>query len=51
MLRFAFVVYFLVYDHIISPESEAARITESIINVLAAQYNSDQLMIKFLVFE
>jgi hypothetical protein len=51
MLWFVFVVDFLVYDHIVSPESEAAGISEPIINVLAAQYNSDQLMIIFLVFE
>jgi hypothetical protein len=51
MLGFALMVDFLVNNHIVGPESEAASISESIINILAAQDNCDQLMIVFLVFE
>lgn len=51
MLGFTSMIDFLVNNHIIGPESKAACISEPVVNVLAAEHHSDQLMIIFLVLK
>ncbi len=50
-LGFAFMIDFLIDDHVVSPKCQPSGVTEAVVNILAAQHNSYKFVLVLLILK